>query len=98
MRHKKLVVIRLPKWLGARGHARRLCANVPEVACDCLVVLEGPDVPPVPDSEFCDELVRVVLTERRAAKLVLNDLPPCMESLLEASAARHYVAHKIDRV
>ncbi|MCC7077413.1 MAG: hypothetical protein IT198_09825 [Acidimicrobiia bacterium] len=94
MRHRKVVVIELPQWLGARGQARRLCAPVPGMADNCLVVVESRGES-VPDDEFCDELVRVVLTERRAAQLVLHELPPRTVSLLTSAAARQGVAARV---
>lgn len=94
MRHSKVVVIELPQWLGARGQARRLCGSVPAVADDCLVVVESRGES-VPDDEFCDELVRVVLTERKAAQLVLHELPPRMTSLLTSAAVRQGVSARV---
>lgn len=93
--HKKFVVLELPGWLGARGHARRICASIPEVACDCLVVVESPH-DSVPSTEFCDELVKVVLKERRAVRLVMSDLSPQVASMLRSSALRQGVSDRLD--
>jgi hypothetical protein len=83
-----------PELVSSRDQARELTADLPADLSDVAVVLDCSALQASTPS-FVDELVKAVLVERVAARLVLQSAPDRTVELARRAATNHGVAERL---
>lgn len=84
----------LPELASSRVQARTLLANLPQsledaaVQVDCRSLLSSAP-------SFVDETVKIILVQRKAARLILNAAPPRLAQLAMRAATNHNVGDRL---
>jgi hypothetical protein len=83
-----------PELVSSRDQARELTADLPAELSDVAVMLDCSALQASTPS-FVDELVKAVLVERAAARLVLQSAPERTVELARRAAANHGVSERL---
>ena len=83
-----------PELVSSRDQARELTADLPAELSDVAVMLDCSALQASTPS-FVDELVKAVLVERAAARLVLQGAPERTVELARRAAANHGVSERL---
>jgi hypothetical protein len=83
-----------PELVSSRNQARELTAGLPADLSEVAVVLDCSALQASTPS-FVDELIKAVLVEREAARLVLQSAPERTVELARRAAVNHGVAERL---
>lgn len=89
-----MVRLRTPDLVGGRAAAREMLSTVPSDLARARVVVDCGDLLSTSPS-FVDEVVKVVLADRRAAKLKLKNAPAQVAAWAQESAMDREVADRL---
>jgi hypothetical protein len=83
-----------PELVSSRDQARKLTADLPADLSDVALVVDCSALQASTPS-FVDELIKAVLVERMATRLVLRSAPDRTVELARRAAANHGVAERL---
>jgi hypothetical protein len=85
----------MPERLGSREQARELLASLPKELGGVEIIVDFESARSTRPS-FVDEVVKIVLVERRANRLVLSQAPPTTCAFAERSALSRSVIDRLE--
>lgn len=87
--------ISVPHLVTSRRQAQEMLAGIPDDLHDCEVILDCSGVQASPPS-FVDEVVKIVLVDRKALRLRLRSVPERAATYAEQAAQRRGVVDRLE--